>query len=177
MTSPSDSSGMRAAAPHWREAYGLAWALLGNHARAEELAQEAFVRLGSRGPQPENERPVRPLLLSIVRNLALDDMRRQRTESLDAVLQAGAQLADRSDLDPANLALGSERRELLQQALAQLNPSWRAMLYLRDGLSHSYRQIAETLDKSEDVVRVTLHRARARMRELVVGLGNEGESS
>ncbi|MFT5291170.1 MAG: RNA polymerase sigma-70 factor (ECF subfamily) [Planctomycetota bacterium] len=173
----SRGKSMRAAAVHWREAYGLAWALVGDHARAEELAQEAFVRLGGMQREPDSDRPVRQLLLSIVRNLALDELRRRRTESLDLALQEGAQIVDRGNQDPAQLALGRERTERLQEILAQLKPTWRAMLYLKDGLDHSYRQIAETLGKSEDVVRVTLHRARARVRELSTDLDSEGGNS
>ncbi|MFQ5654406.1 MAG: RNA polymerase sigma factor, partial [Planctomycetota bacterium] len=62
----------------------------------------------------------------------------------------------------------------VEAALAQLSPLWRAILYLRDGLGLSYREVAEVLDRSEDVVRVTLHRARLRIRAALTGLLIEG---
>ena len=168
---------MEAAAPYWREAYGLAWALTGDRGRAEELAQEAFVRLGTMKREPDATRPLRELLLAIVRNLALDELRRQGASSLDEAMDGGASFADASSPDPAAEVQARERRERLREALDTLSPTWRATLYLRDGLSLSYRQIAEVLERSEDVVRVTLHRARLSLRELVEARIAGGEPS
>ena len=86
-------------------------------------------------------------------------------------MDGGASFADASSPDPAAEVQARERRERLREALDTLSPTWRATLYLRDGLSLSYRQIAEVLERSEDVVRVTLHRARLRLRELEDRLG------
>ena len=158
---------MQQAIEHWSEAYGLAMTITRNAARAEELCQEAFVRLGTMRRDPDLTRPVRELLLTIVRNLALSDRRRAPQESLDAVMADGHTIPDPAASDPAEQADRREQQATVQAALDQLNPTWRAMLYLRDGLSLSYRQIAEILEKSEDVVRVTLHRARHRVREIL----------
>ncbi len=180
MSPPRDD--MEAAAPHWREAFGLAWAFVGDRARAEELTQEAFVRLGSMRRAPDRGQPIAPLLFAIVRNLALDELRRRRHESLDDDAheqdsRAARVEADPASSNPAHLADRAERRERVRAALARLSPTSRAVLYLRDGLDYSYRQIAETLEKSEDVVRVTLHRARARVRAWTENLEPRGEST
>ena len=62
---------------NWRAAFGLALALVGDRGRAEELAQEAFLRVAERG---EVEDEQRPLLLATVRNLSIDELRRYRVE-------------------------------------------------------------------------------------------------
>jgi len=154
---------MRDGVRHWREAYGLAWTLCRDRARAEELCQEALVRLGTMRRAPEVDRPVRELLLTIVRNLALSDMRRPEVgraapEALDGV---PAPAAD----GPLRQASRNEEQALVRAALERMDPGWAAMLYLRDGLGLRYAEIARVLEKSEDVVRVTLHRARRRVRE------------
>ena len=79
--------------------------------------------------------------------------------------------------DPALRAEVREQRERLHAALAGLDATWRAVLYLRDGLSLSYREVGEALGKSEDVVRVTLHRARRRVRQVLMADEPEGEFS
>jgi RNA polymerase sigma-70 factor (ECF subfamily) len=159
------------AAEHWPAAYGLAWALVGDHGRAEELAQEAYLRVARAANG--SVRADRAQWLAIVRNLAIDSLRRAGHESLDDAPHGSTAAA--RDLDPGEQAEARERRLVVREALATLSPSWRATLYLRDGLGLSYRQIAETLDRSEDVVRVTLHRARARMREWIEPRMPEGE--
>ena len=169
MVPPRDD--MQAATAHWREAYGLAWALVGDRAVAEELTQEAYVRLGRREASTDGDRPIRSLFLAIVRNLALDELRRRRVD----VLEEAELLLDPADADPARIAASRESQRLVQEALDALSPAWREILYLRDGLSLSYRQIGELVEKSEDVVRVTLHRARLRVREWIGLRMPEGE--
>jgi RNA polymerase sigma-70 factor (ECF subfamily) len=167
---------------HWRAAYGLAWALVGDAGHAEEIAQEAFVRLNGLHPDRRDGehgsdgRALRPLLLATVRNLAVDRLRRRELESLDGALDDAASAHASLDAGPVELAEARERGRIVLEGLATLSPTWRAALYLRDGLSLSYREIAEVLGRSEDVVRVTLHRARARMRELLAARLPEGET-
>ena len=74
---------------------------------------------------------------------------------------------DDAATDPAEALLQDEAQARLRVALQRLSPTWRSMLYMRDGLGYSYKQIAAALEKSEQVVGVTLHRARLRVRELL----------
>lgn len=160
----------------WREAYGLAWALLGDAHRAEELAQDAFLRLRDRAP--EDGAPPRALLLKTVRHLAIDERRRRSPAGLGEEAEGHLGAGEPVDsADPALRAEVREQRERLHAALAGLDATWRAVLYLRDGLSLSYREVGEALGKSEDVVRVTLHRARRRVRHVLMADEPEGEFS
>lgn len=166
MSASSESPDNAGAAAFWKEGYGLAWALIGDRGRAEELTQEAFLRL-AKVPFERAQSPAaaRALVLKTVRHLAIDELRRRSPESLEEALEGGVGAPATRELDPAAAAEASERCALVRQGLESLDPGWRAALYLRDGLGLPYRQIAETLDKSEDVVRTTLHRARARLRD------------
>lgn len=127
---------------------------------ADDICQEARIRL-QQMPDLDLSRPVRELILTIVRRLAVSERRRKRPELLGD---------DAMHIDPTAppadaVAERNDRRKLLRDALADMDPVWRAMLYLKDGVGLRYREIAEVLDKTEDVVRVTLHRARIRARE------------
>ncbi|MEZ6197564.1 MAG: sigma-70 family RNA polymerase sigma factor [Planctomycetota bacterium] len=145
---------------HWPEAFGLALQLTGRRAEAEDVAQEAFLRLSRHAGEVDGSRPLRGLVLRIVRNLVIDRARRGRAGSLD---EAGP--ADGRATDPFEAAARSEERSVLRAALEGLSPRWRSVLYLRDGLDLSYREIGEVVGITEDVVRVTLHRARRRLRD------------
>jgi RNA polymerase sigma-70 factor (ECF subfamily) len=74
--------------------FGLAVTLVGDHAVAEEIAQEAFTRAWRHAAayDPRRGRVV-TWLLSITRNQAIDHLRSRRTEPLDPDTITGAQQA------------------------------------------------------------------------------------
>lgn len=127
---------------------------------ADDICQEARLRLGSMR-DIDLSRPARGLILTIVRRLALSERRRKRPD----LPGDEAMHVDPVSQDPADVAEQADRAKILQGLLADMDPGWRAVLYLKDGMGLRYREIAEILDKSEDVVRVTLHRARLWARQ------------
>jgi RNA polymerase sigma-70 factor, ECF subfamily len=148
------------ALPHWPAAFGLALQMTGRRADAEDLAQEAFLRLARQSGGIDGSRSLRGLVLKIVRNLVIDRARRAGAHELET-----GELPDFGARAPAESAALGEERLVLRAALDDLSPRWRGVLYLRDGLDLSYREIGEILGITEDVVRVTLHRARKRIRD------------
>ena len=162
---------MNAALAHWAEGFGLAWTVLRDRARAEDLCQDALVRLGDAN-DVDLSRPVRELFLTIVQRLAISELRRHQPGSLDTT---DTTVDDAPG--PLEAAGRSEETRQTLAALERLDPGWRLMLYLRDGLGLSYREISGVAGKSEDVVRVTLHRARMRARELLNVDSMSGERS
>jgi RNA polymerase sigma-70 factor (ECF subfamily) len=111
----------------------------------------------------DHSRPLLPFLLAIVRNLARSAARRRRMDSL-VTPDADSAMVDPRAPDPCVEAHRSEQVGLVRDVLRTLSPSLRAVLFLRDGLELSYTEIGLVLGKSDDVVRVTLHRARLKMR-------------
>ncbi len=76
--------------------------------------------------------------------------------------------------DPAALAQQSEVKELLDNALNELDDKYRVVFVLRDVEQFSTRETAESLGISESNVKVRLLRARLKLRErLTVALGDE----
>ncbi len=149
---------------HGEYLWGLAFRMLGVRADAEEVVQDAFVRL--LGAAPDRDRDLRPWLVRVTTNLARDRLRARKREAyvgpwLPAVTDAQAELqpvpgARYSAVE--SLSLG------FLWAAEQLDDLQRAVLVLRDVLGHSVRETAETLGLSESNVKVTAHRVRARMR-------------
>lgn len=120
--------------------------LLGSLAEAEDVAQEAFLRLYWRLQTGEPVPNARAWLFHVAHNLAIDRQRReQRAEPLtaDGWRQLGEQLADPAP-QPEQTALEREKMARMQAALERLSPQERHCLYLRmEGLR--YREIAEAL--------------------------------
>lgn len=157
----------------WPRIFAYACSLTEDPAHAEDICQEAFLRLLCRRGSMDRSRSLASLLVRIVRNLLVSSTRRPLGVSLDAMQEDGQELTDENAQDPADCTARREAVQRLHEELSALPPLWRDALLLRIGLDLSYREIAEALGKSEDVIRVTLFRARRRAREILFPDGNE----
>jgi len=146
---------------HFRAAYAVALALLGNRMDAEDVCQDAFVRALER--IDECRQPDRFVfwLLQIVRNRSHNarDYRRVRSgPSLDDVDAAGPD-------DPVRSAARGELGERLLAALAVLTPVQREVVLLKDLEGWDHRAIAHALGISEGMSRQHAFNARRALRE------------
>jgi RNA polymerase sigma-70 factor (ECF subfamily) len=100
--------------------FGLARAILGDSATAEEVAQEALLRAFRHGAGYDPRRgQVSTWLLTITRNLAIDALRMRRSEPLDPVtMQALIDGAEPDDFEEPLVAADQTHR--LRRALAEL---------------------------------------------------------
>ncbi len=131
-----------------------------------DLAQEAFIRLWTRGAAlwPTAEAPrLRAWLLRTVRNLAIDHHRAaltRRTTSDDATLDG---LCDDGPT-PGERAEDADETAFAFEALDTLREPYRSLVLLREVEGLAYAELAETLDLPLATVKVYLHRGRAMLR-------------
>ena len=151
-----------------RVAYLFALQLTGQRDDAQELAQDAMLRFFGSLARFDADRPLRPWLLRIVRNLARDRARRLRVRRVEPLEPADDGLI----IDPVDLCPSPEEavsREEMQQrlwtAVRSLPPKYREVVALRDYLDLSYDEIATVLRIPRGTVMSRLHRARSRLRE------------
>jgi RNA polymerase sigma-70 factor (ECF subfamily) len=146
---------------HYRSLVRFLYRRIGDQARAEDLAQEAFVRAIEHQPsQP------RAWLFTVAANLARDEGRRASVRRRHLTL-IKAEAEAQSPEPPPDVAL--ERRETVQQvqaALAKLAERDReALLLWEEGFS--YDEIAKVLGLSRGSIGTTLARARTRLAEVL----------
>ncbi len=144
--------------------------LTGDRARAEELVQEAMLRVhAARGrykPRPED---IRRYAFRVLTNACLDELRRRKTGAV-ALEEAGemaAIRAERTMSSPDQEMVRQERREAVGKAVGCLPENERAALLLREIGGQSYAQIAEELDTSVSDINNLIHRARTRFTKLM----------
>jgi len=150
----------------YRPLVGFLQQRLRDRGRAEELAQEAFVRALQR--RPDNPRA---WLYTVAANLARDEVRRLAVRRGHLHLVRDDSAAGASDGESEMMK--RERAERARAALAELPERDREALLLKQrGLS--YPEIAAELDLAVGSVGTTLSRARRRLAEAWTRRQSEG---
>jgi RNA polymerase sigma-70 factor (ECF subfamily) len=140
-------------------AISVAYRVCGDAALAEDVAQDAFVRVWSRLSEFRPDGNFRAWLMRITTNMAIDAVRRRRpqVDIEDLALEAPGQ-------SPEGAAVSSERARMVQAALMRLPVQSRTILVLREYESLSYQEIADVLDVPLGTVKSRLSDARRRLK-------------
>ena len=138
---------------------GLARRILGNAADAEDVAQEAMLRVWTHAPRWQPLAAFRTWLTRVVVNLCLDRKRRRPW----VVLEAAGEIVDPTP-GVTELAEQSERERLLAAAIADLPARQRAAIMLTYSEGMSNAQVAEILDTSVSAVETLLIRGKQNLR-------------
>jgi RNA polymerase sigma-70 factor, ECF subfamily len=145
---------------HEKQVLSTALRLVGNLADAQDIAQDAFLRLYRNLHKLPDALETGKWLYRVTVNLCNDHFRKRgRTEPLsgpDPV--SGAR-------DPELSLLDMERGRLLEMALATLPQKERAAIVLRDVEGLSTREVAGVLGSSEGTVRSQICLARAKLKK------------
>jgi len=142
--------------------YRVAYSILRNATEAEDVVQDAFVRVLERRRELGKVVEMRPWLVRIAWNLALDRRRRVRPEQMDVALADG--LMGREAAADDALAEAARIGKVLG-AMERLPGREREALLLSAMEELSTAEIGAVLGKSESSVRSLLFRARAHLRE------------
>ncbi|QDP39848.1 RNA polymerase sigma factor [Radiobacillus deserti] len=136
-----------------------------NPETAEELLQETFYR-AMVSLKVQNVLQAKAWLFKVARNLYIDWTRKSKSEQ---------RMMERIQVEYQNTSqLGNPERQLefkdrqreLEELLGMLPERMQTILYLREIHDFSYKELATALSLTESQVKVTLHRARQRFREL-----------
>ena len=150
---------------HARALHGCVERFCRNSANAEDIVQETFIRAWRHLPQlREDERPIRPWLFHVARNLATDANRAARARPVSLALQT----AEAVQSGPADAALDQVLdRQLLESALLHLSPAHRRVVVETFYVGGRASAVAEQLGIPSGTARSRLHYAlRALRREI-----------
>lgn len=155
-----------------KQAYNIAYRMAGNHADAEDLTQEAFIRAFRFFGQYRRELPFDSWLYKIMSNVFIDRLRRRpkaKIRSLDQPVvtdegEAQFDVADPGD-GPEDVVLSREMDSRIQAALDTLPEAFRITVIYADIEGLSYEEIAEATRTNIGTVRSRLHRGRRLLRD------------
>jgi RNA polymerase sigma-70 factor (ECF subfamily) len=141
--------------------FRVAHSILRNPSEAEDVVQDTFLRVLQHQHQLPAIRDVRPWLVRITWNLALDRRRRIRPDQINPIF---AQSLIAANL-PADQAIAEAQSiHLVLRELDRLPKIERQALLLSALEELSTAEIAQILGRSESAIRALLHRARTRLR-------------
>ena len=151
---------------HERDIFGYLWRVTSDEQTANDLTQEVFLRAWRQFEKLRGYERPQAWLFHVATNLALNERRHQRVAGPAIALLGDERVA--SD-HVAQLA----DRAALRAALEGLPARQRAALILRELYGYSCDEIASMLDISRAATKMTLSRARQRLRALY--LKEDGE--
>lgn len=180
----------------YSRAFSAAHRMMGNSSDAEDLTQEAFVRVWSAFDRYDRSRPFEGWLFRILTNLAIDRWRRRANVNIcsldgDASPFAGQNsrpneqgrstslltyLADERPASvPEQAYLRSELGRRVRRALFNLPDDYRNVVLLADVKGFSYEEISERVGCPVGTVRSRLHRGRQLLRHHYLMLVHQEE--
>ena len=147
-----------------------------NRERAVEITQDAFMKTWdhiSRGTQIDNHKA---FLFRVLNNLIIDEYRKKKSTSLDALLESEGVVEGQFD----DLRTGSREEtetgvdlsiesEHLHEALQELPEQYRQVVVMRYIDELGPKEIAQTLGESENAVSVRINRGVKKLQEVLSG--------
>lgn len=154
--------------------YAQAVRLLTDHDEAESILQLTFLKACAKIDTFDGRSSLGTWLYRIATNEALMNLRRNQvaTTSMDILgdtIPSDEMPRNRGtwSIDPSQVVLDRELRDQLETALADLPETLRIVFVLREMQGLSTAETAHMLGMKESAVKVRLHRARLRLRELL----------
>lgn len=161
---------------HWEGVVRYTLRVVESRDQAEDVAQEAFIRLWTYRARWRPTSTIRPVLYRIARNLALNEARRRNTfENRIRAIRTGVSPADPS-ADPFQDAVSAELEALLRQAVDRLPRRRRQIFLLVRFQRISHREAGRALGISAQAVANQISRALADLRAALAP-HLEGDSS
>jgi len=137
--------------------------LVRNREEAEDLTQETFLRAYRSLGRFDTTRPFKSWVYKIATNAGLNALRSRRRRGITVPLEGHDGSPQHSRETPRR-----EMRDELEHAMAGLPPQPAMLIHLHYQEGMSIREAADVVGMNEGSAKVALHRARKRLRELIV---------
>ena len=145
--------------------------LTGNREESEDLFQEVWMRVLVRGGQYDAKARFDTWMLTIARNLVIDQRRKRTVQSLDEIIENAHNDENSAEFEltadgpsPFEECAGIEDRRRLAETLMTLEPIYREVLVLRFHEELSLEEIAKVTQAPLSTIKSRLYRGLALMK-------------
>ena len=143
--------------------YNFLRSRFGNHHFAEDCVQETLIAIHQARHTYDQRRPFRPWLFAIVRNRAIDTLRKQRTRQKMTTQYQGEQIVLSQTIQQNE----AENEIVKGRLLDSLSVQHREVLVLTKIIGFTGAEAAKKLGISESLVKVRVHRAIRKLKQLM----------
>ncbi len=150
-----------------RRLFRFVFMLLKSADTANDVVQDAFVNAWQAMNTFEPDRPFYPWLSTIARNLALNRLKKDARQKPASELDEDFENVPAEALDPLDKMIEKENDRVFARAVMSLPEQYREVFVLRMFEKMPYDQIAKQLNISPGTVDSRLHRARAKLMEML----------
>ena len=152
--------------------FRLALRITLNTAEAEDVTSDTLIKVWNKREELRGVESIEAYCMTVCRNLALD--RHEKKEAQNLSLEANEIDAADNSFTPDEQLERDEKLRKVHELFNQLPERQRTIMQLRDIEEKSYREIATIMGVSEEVVKVTLFRARQAIRKQYDKIENYG---
>lgn len=153
--------------------YSFVYRYVGDTADAEDITQEAFVRMWRNIKKFDQQKNFKTWIFSIAKNASIDFLRKKKAipfsefeneEGGNAIIDT---LVDPAPL-PDEIIERADMVHLLTSALEKLSPKYRMVLFLRYNDHFTFREIAESLSEPLHTIKSRHRRALIVLKEILI---------
>ncbi len=153
-----------------RAVYNTAYRMMGNREEAEDVSQEAFIRMFNSLSRYNPEYKFMTWALKVTTNLCLDNLRKRKADTVP--IDEWFEIKDGKDT-PEEEYIRKESQRQVQDAIMKLPEKYREFLILYHNRNLSYQEIMDVTGESLTIVKNRLYRARQMLKEELINRGKE----
>ncbi len=162
---------------YYKKAYRIAYMLTKDHALAEDIVQESFIKAFRNIHQLKDIDHFASWFATIIKNTASNFFRKDPntfpTNDLEKVIPLVRQWEQHGEnLD--DIIINKEMKEITLHTIMELNEKYRTVLLLYYYWEFSYENIANQLNINIGTVKSRLHKGRMMIKEVLEGIYEEG---
>ncbi len=158
---------------HQKSVVRFAYRFVGSTARAEELAQEIFVKLYRSAHRYQPTARFKTFMFRVATNHCLNEARRGEYRA-ETSAEAAPNEAEPHAPTPEHAALARDLERTVKNTLMAMNERERAAFSMCRFEGLSYKDIAFALEATESAVKSMIHRATVQMMNAVEALNTAG---
>jgi RNA polymerase sigma-70 factor (ECF subfamily) len=163
-----------------RPVFSLVYRMVRDRETAEDLAQDAFIKVLNHIDRYSPEFKFSSWIFKIANNVAIDHLRRRRIDTIS--MDGSPHAASAAEIEASAFDIAADQEDALDEiaakelgsaievAIGKLRPEYRSCIMLRHVEGRSYEEIASTLDLPLGTVKTYIHRARHELRRALEDL-------
>jgi len=151
--------------PLKQKLFRFARSYIKNDAQAEDIVQDVFLKLWGRRKDLSKIRNIEAWTMKITKNRVLDQIRSDRSYSMDPLEMKTSELNNET---PDVIIERTETQSDVRRMIESLPIKQKEVVILREIEGYSYQEIGEIMGIDQNLVKVTLFRARENLRKKIL---------